>query len=101
MTDSWLCPGRRARRPGRRPGEWLAPAGPPAYEDLDLHAERARVVREGDAADLNDRLRLVFPEFVIETIKDGILVMPLLRDDVVERYADPSGALRVITSEGT
>ena len=58
-------------------------------------------MREGDAADLNDRLRLVFSEFVIETIKDGILVMPLLRDDVVERYADPSGALRAITSEGT
>jgi DNA invertase Pin-like site-specific DNA recombinase len=79
----------------------LAPAGPPTDEALDLYAELARVVREGDAEDLNDRLRLVFSGFVIETIKDGILVMPLLRDDVVERYADPSGALQVLTSQRT
>ena len=86
-------------------GDWkLDPTpviGPPTDEALDLYAELARVVREGDAEDLNDRLRLVFSGFVIETIKDGILVMPLLRDDVVERYADPSGALQVLTSQRT
>ena len=79
----------------------LAPAGPPTDEALDLYAQLARVVREGDAEDLNDRLRLVFSEFLIETVPDGILVMPVLRDDVVERYADPSGWLRLITSEGS
>jgi hypothetical protein len=77
----------------------LAPAGPPTDEALDLYAELARVVREGDAEDLNDRLRLVFSEFVIETVPDGILVMPILREDVIERYASPTGNLRLITDD--
>jgi DNA invertase Pin-like site-specific DNA recombinase len=75
------------------------PAGPPTDETLDLYSELARVVREGDAEDLNDRLRLVFSAFLIETVDGGVLVMPILRDDVVERYADPSGTLRLITDD--
>jgi hypothetical protein len=78
-----------------------APAGPPTDEVLDLHSKLASIVRGGDAADLNDRLRLVFDRFEIETLPDGkVLVLPFLREDLVDRYADPDGYLRVLTSQG-
>ena len=77
------------------------PDSPPTDEVLDLHSALARIVRGGDATDLNDRLRLVFDRFEIDTLPDGkILVLPWLREDLVERYADPDGYLRVITSRG-
>jgi hypothetical protein len=78
-----------------------APTTPPADEVLDLHSKLANIVRGGDAADLNDRLRLVFDRFEIETLPEGkVLVLPFLREDLVERFADPDGYLRVISSRG-
>jgi len=54
-----------------------------------------------DAADLNERLRLVFDRFEMDTMPDGTVAMlPVLRDDVIERFADTFGAVRVITSTG-
>jgi hypothetical protein len=77
------------------------PVAPPTDEVLDLHSELARIVRGGDASDLNDRLRLVFDRFEIETLPDGrVLVLPFLREDLVDRYAAPDGYLRVLTSQG-
>jgi hypothetical protein len=43
----------------------------------------------------------VFDRFEVDTLPDGkILVLPYLREDLVDRYADPDGYLRVITSQG-
>ena len=68
---------------------------------LDLYSELARIVRGGDASDLNDRLRLVFDCFEVATLPDGkVGVMPVLRNDLVERFADPNGRLSIVTSDG-
>jgi site-specific DNA recombinase len=78
-----------------------APTTPPTDEVLDLHSRLANIVRGGDAVDLNDRLRLVFDRFEIDTLPDGkVLVLPYLREDLVDRFADPGGYLRVISSRG-
>jgi hypothetical protein len=77
------------------------PEAPPTDEVLDLHAALASIVRGGDASDLNDRLRLVFDRFEVDTLPDGkVLVLPFLRDDLVDRFADPDGYLQVISSSG-
>jgi DNA invertase Pin-like site-specific DNA recombinase len=73
----------------------------PDDEILDLHAALADIVRGGDAADLNDRLRQVFDRFEVDTMPDGTVVaLPVLREDVVERYAPASSTLRYLTSDG-
>ena len=81
------------------------PTEPPTDEILDVHSELARIVRggqPGDLRDLNERLRLIFSHVEMDTMEDGtVAVLPILRDDVVERFADPSGALQVITAQGT
>ena len=78
------------------------PTEPPSDEMLDLYSELARVVRSGGgdlAGDLNDRLRLVFSDFLIERTEAGILIQPLLREDTVERYGNPSGWIRVTAED--
>jgi site-specific DNA recombinase len=70
------------------------PTEPPTDEVLDVYTELARIVRTGDATNLNERLALVFDHFGMDTRDDGtITVLPILRDDVIERFADPAGAL--------
>lgn len=77
------------------------PDAAPTDEMLDLHTVLAAIVRGGDAVDLNDRLRLVFDRFEIDTLPAGkFAVLSYLRDDLVDRYGDQDGYLRVITSSG-
>lgn len=77
------------------------PDGPPTDEILDVYTELARILRDGDASTLNERLALVFSHVEMDTMPDRtIALLPVFRNDLIERFADPSGVLRVITAAG-
>jgi hypothetical protein len=66
------------------------PAATDAILDLANALTRALRGEEGETvADLNARLRSVFEEFRLDTLHDGALgILPVLRADVTERYAE-------------
>jgi DNA invertase Pin-like site-specific DNA recombinase len=74
------------------------PVDPPTDSMLDVYNDLARAVRgkgDGTVAELNDRLRAVFAEFRMDLVEPGVIgVLPVLRPDVVDRYADQLPILR-------
>ncbi|HVS29575.1 MAG TPA: hypothetical protein VHE14_08475 [Solirubrobacteraceae bacterium] len=59
---------------------------------LDVYNALARAIRgngSGGIGELNDRLRSVFEQFRLGEVEKGVVgVLPVLRSDVIERYAD-------------
>jgi hypothetical protein len=59
---------------------------------LDVYNQLAAAVRSHDndsVADLNERLRTVFKEVRIDAVdKNTVGLLPILRDDVLDRYRD-------------
>jgi DNA invertase Pin-like site-specific DNA recombinase len=68
------------------------PIEPPTDSMLDVYNDLARAVRgsgDGTVAELNDRLRAVFAEFRMDEVEPGVIgVLPVLRPELVDRYAD-------------
>jgi DNA invertase Pin-like site-specific DNA recombinase/diadenosine tetraphosphatase ApaH/serine/threonine PP2A family protein phosphatase len=68
------------------------PVEPPTDSMLDVYNDLAHAVRGSDdssVGELNDRLRAVFAEFRMDEVEPGVVgVLPVLRPDVVDRYAD-------------
>jgi DNA invertase Pin-like site-specific DNA recombinase len=78
-----------------------APTETPTDAMLDAY-NALRHVLEEDAAPLNERLKRIFDEFRIGLVDgDTIAVLPVLRPDVIETHADPSGAVKVVSDEGS
>jgi DNA invertase Pin-like site-specific DNA recombinase len=78
------------------------PAEAPTDAMLDAYNALRKVLLT-DNAPLNERLKRLYAEFRIRTEPDErcYLVLPVLRPDVIETHADPSGAIKVIDADGS
>ena len=76
-----------------------------AATDVGGAREQARrAVRDGGSTvgEVNDRLRAVFAEFLVDAVAPGIVgVLPVLRDDVIDRFVESGTAAVLAGPEGT
>ena len=76
----------------------------PAEAPPDAMLDAYNALRKGlltDNAPLNERLKRLYAEFRIRNEPGAYLVLPVLRPDVIETHADPSGAIKVIDADGS